>query len=90
MCAWFRLLIGWIIALLCLVSGEAMAQVVITEFGDALVSQPRAITAGADGNLWFTEPSGNRIGRISPSGAVTEFSAGITAGAVPVRHYGRP
>ena len=38
-----------------------------------------AIAAGPDGNLWFTEFDGNRIGRITPTGAVTEFSAGMTA-----------
>jgi sugar lactone lactonase YvrE len=31
------------------------------------------ITAGPDGNLWFTESSGNKIGRITTSGVVTEF-----------------
>ena len=41
------------------------------------------IAAGADGNLWFTESSSNRIGRITPAGVVTEFSAGITAGRSP-------
>ena len=40
------------------------------------------ITAGADGNLWFTVLGQDRIGRITPSGAVTEFSAGITASGV--------
>ena len=44
---------------------------------------PLGITAGPDGNLWFTEIFGNRIGRITPLGVVTEFSAGITAGAEP-------
>jgi streptogramin lyase len=34
---------------------------------------PRGITAGPDGNLWFTEEVGNKIGRISPSGVVVEF-----------------
>jgi streptogramin lyase len=28
---------------------------------------------GPDGNLWFTEYGGNNIGRITPSGVVTEF-----------------
>jgi streptogramin lyase len=37
----------------------------------------------ADGNLWFTEPAGNKIGFITPAGGVTEFSIGITAGAGP-------
>ena len=30
--------------------------------------------AGPDGNLWFTEFVGNRIGRITPAGAITEFA----------------
>jgi streptogramin lyase len=34
---------------------------------------PLGITAGPDGNLWFTEYSDNQIGRITPDGAVTEF-----------------
>jgi len=28
-----------------------------------------AFAAGPDGNLWFTEPSGNGIGRVNPKGA---------------------
>ena len=31
------------------------------------------ITAGPDGNLWFTEPYANTIGRITTSGVLTEF-----------------
>jgi streptogramin lyase len=70
------------LASLCLLSGGAYAQVV-TEFsaGISAGSAPFGITAGPDGNLWFTEQQGNRIGRITPNGVVTEFSAGITAGA---------
>src|SRR5262249_37219556 len=40
-------------------------------------SDPADITVGPDGNLWFVEDSenlgGNRIGRITPSGVLTEF-----------------
>ena len=39
-------------------------------------SNPRSITSGSDGNFWFTESSEflpAAIGRITPSGAVTEF-----------------
>jgi len=51
-------------------------------------SAPAGITAGPDGNLWFTESAGNKIGMITPSGEITEFAiptaasapAGITAG----------
>ncbi len=32
------------------------------------------ITAGPDGALWFTEESGNRIGRITTAGVITEWS----------------
>jgi streptogramin lyase len=49
---------------------------------------PYGITTGHDGNVWFTEWLGNRVGRITPSGAITEFPIptaqsrpyGITAG----------
>ena len=39
-------------------------------------SQPRSITNGADGNLWFTEGTEfvpSQIGRITPAGDITEF-----------------
>ena len=41
-------------------------------------SQPRAITNGADGNLWFTEGteftnSPAKVGRITAAGSITEF-----------------
>jgi streptogramin lyase len=48
--------------------------------GQDLTSSLFGITAGPDGNLWFTEASANRIGRITPTGVITEFSAGITKG----------
>ena len=31
------------------------------------------LTYGPDGNVWFTEPSANKVGRITPLGAVTEW-----------------
>ena len=51
-------------------------------------SGPAGITAGPDGNVWFTESHANKIGQITPKGKVTEFAiptrdsvpAGITAG----------
>jgi streptogramin lyase len=36
-------------------------------------SQPNGITAGPGGNLWFVELSGNKVGKITPAGVVTEF-----------------
>lgn len=31
------------------------------------------ITAGPDGNLWFAEADGNKIGKITPGGTITEY-----------------
>ena len=47
-------------------------------------SQPRHITQGSDGNIWFTESSLDlsQIGRLDPSGQITEF-------VVPTR-FGQP
>src|SRR5260221_6830523 len=60
------------IYLLSLSSLPALATVgSITEFSPA--SLPRGITAGPDGNVWFAESGGNKIGRITPSGSITEF-----------------
>lgn len=36
-------------------------------------SLPYQIVAGDDGNMWFTEMDGNKVGRISMSGALAEF-----------------
>ena len=71
-------------ALLGLVAGDARAQIV-TEFSSGITAgaAPDGITAGPDGNLWFTESGADRIGKITPTGVVTEYSFGITAGAAP-------
>jgi len=34
----------------------------------------RALTAGPDGNVWFTQDYGPVIGRITPSGGITNFA----------------
>ena len=47
--------------------------------------QPAGIVAGPDGALWFTEENGNRIGRITTGGAIAEFTAGLSAGALPTK-----
>jgi hypothetical protein len=41
-------------------------------------STPYQIVTGPDGNLWFTEYGGNRIGRITPDGQLTEFALPTT------------
>ncbi len=35
--------------------------------------EPAAITAGPDGNLWFTDQGKLAVGKITPAGVVTEF-----------------
>jgi streptogramin lyase len=42
----------------------------------------RSIRPGPDGNLWFTEPDANQIGRITPAGQITLFAV-PTAGSQP-------
>jgi len=45
-------------------------------------AEPFDIAAGPGGSMWFTEFHGDKIGRISPSGAITEFRV-PTPGAGP-------
>src|SRR5262249_59780556 len=42
-------------------------------------SATSGIVAGPDGNIWFTESSANKIGRITPGGVITEFAAGAAS-----------
>lgn len=56
---------------------------VITELPSA-DGASSSITAGPDGNLWFTEPRFNRIGRLTPAGVITYFSEGISPRAWPI------
>ncbi len=41
-------------------------------------SQPVGITTGPDGNLWFTEGHGNKIGKVTPGGVFTEYTLPTT------------
>lgn len=65
--------------LFALVSGAASAQSV-TEFPLPSGSGPLGITAGPDGNVWFATQTTGTIGRITPAGTITQFSA-PTAGS---------
>lgn len=47
----------------------------ITEFNvPTSGAQPDGIASGPDGNLWFTEELGDKIGVITPGGSITEYS----------------
>jgi virginiamycin B lyase len=43
-------------------------------------SQPYEIVTGPDGALWFTELSGNKIGRVTTAGVITEFAVPTNGG----------
>jgi streptogramin lyase len=76
-----------------LVAGPAAARparpsALVTEFViHTPGARPYGITAGPDGNLWFTESNAGTVGKITPDGAITEYHIrkgsgpyGITAG----------
>jgi streptogramin lyase len=54
--------------------GFARAQQIVEFDVPTPGSQPLGIAPGPDGALWFTEKAGNKIGRMTPDGAVTEYS----------------
>ncbi|MGZ4755607.1 MAG: Vgb family protein, partial [Acidimicrobiia bacterium] len=61
--------------------GQVTTAGVVTNFTGTSISNPEGIAAGPDGNMWFTELSLDEafniyrgIGRITPSGAITEFA----------------
>jgi virginiamycin B lyase len=73
-------------------AAPAAAQSVINQYSLGSDIQPLEITAGPDGNLWYTvngdgTAGSSKVGRITPAGVVTEFvladtsrPVGITAG----------
>jgi streptogramin lyase len=54
-------------------AGDPVVQVTEFTAGLTLNSGPNRIAAGPDGNLWFTQNVGG-IGRITPTGDITEFA----------------
>jgi streptogramin lyase len=67
--------------------GGAIARVTkaggVTEFPVPTVGDPNDIAVGPDNNLWYVDPAANLIGRITPNGSITEFSAGLAAASAP-------
>jgi streptogramin lyase len=60
--------------LLALLSAPAQAAPTISHYGMPLLSsQPVHVSLGGDGNVWFTEATHNGVGKITPSGTVTEY-----------------
>jgi streptogramin lyase len=72
---------------------RTMLSLSVTTFPIPLVGiiEPQGITTGPDGNLWFAETAANKIGRMTPSGALTQFSLpAIPAGSQPDTGSGPP
>ena len=57
----------------------------------AASAAPVAVTAAADGDMWFSD-EGTRpaIGRITPSGRIREFTAGLEDGSEPAQLVSAP
>jgi streptogramin lyase len=62
----------------CNAAGKAIAEYALPNNG----SLPHRIAKGPDGNMWFTEQTGQRIGRISATGAIVEFA--LRPGSNPI------
>jgi streptogramin lyase len=45
---------------------------------------PDHLTVGPDGNFWYTESSGESVGRMTPAGVVTEFRTHAFTGSMTV------
>ena len=67
-------------ALLGSAAGIARGQVITTIPIPTLACEPEGIVAGPDGNLWFAEQAGNKIGRMTLAGVFTEFPVPTPAG----------
>jgi streptogramin lyase len=50
---------------------------VVTEFPLGEDSRPQVIVSAPDGNLWATDADYGRLYRVTPSGAITTFTAGL-------------
>ena len=45
-------------------------------------ANPYGIAAGPDGDVWFTDEGAGKIGRLSPSGTLSEFTRGISGAVI--------
>ena len=63
---------------------------IITEYPIALAAQPRGITTGPDGKIWWNEDNGLAIGRMLPSGTgYTSTATGRLSNAILAGPDGR-
>ncbi len=58
--------------------GRIKTDGVVSNYTGSGIESPMDITAGPDGNLWFTNSGADSVGRISTKGVVTNYNgAGI-------------
>ncbi len=55
----------------------------VTEFPALTAGDPNDIAVGPDGNLWYVDSAANLIGRITPTGSITEFTDGLSDASEP-------
>jgi hypothetical protein len=55
-------------------AGYAYASAAITEQKAGTSSAPQYIARAPDGSYWYTQPSANRVARMTPQGQVTEYA----------------
>ena len=60
-------------------AGFAYSAATISQTPAGSTGAPQYVTKGPDGNYWYTQSSVNRIARMTPSGALTEFPAPTAA-----------
>jgi streptogramin lyase len=69
------LLLGFVLAALLVALPAAADTGSVAEYAVPTAgSQPVSLVGGPDGNLWFTEYAGNKIGRLSTDGTFNEFA----------------
>jgi streptogramin lyase len=65
---------GAVAVLLLAPASSAVATPTLTEFPLPNGGLPREVSPAPDGNVWFTEYNGNRLGFITPNGTVSELA----------------
>jgi uncharacterized repeat protein (TIGR01451 family) len=79
---WIAVAVAW--ALVIALPTESRADALrFTEFPAGTYSTPLGITSGPDGDLWFAEFSLGKIGRMTPSGSLSEYDVPFDGRSVP-------
>ena len=77
-----------LIAVLALALPAGASALGLGEQEEFAASAPLTIVEGSDGNMWFTHDGLAKIGKATPSGAVTEYSpTGMTGSAFGIADF---